>query len=716
MLVRCPRFSLARAALAWLLLTSGSVALASPDLPNLHVRVGPGRGSGKRQIEPAPPPPARPLPAAAAAPSPRREPERTHQLGKPPKVPRATLPDDARKLVINDRLRRSIAGGATADELDQGSDDPELLELAKAERQLFPHTFAVDERPGELPTPLASLAPAVSASGLPLGDAVTTAPRAPALDPWARGLSLPNIPVQLEQRTLDFVKFYRDSQRGRQLAESWARKAGRYVPAIQAELARAGLPTDLVWMSLIESGHNPTIRSPAGAAGLWQFIPETARCYGLTVDRWVDERLDPLRSTQAAAIYLSDLKSRFGSWELAMAAYNMGHYGLSRSVRRYNTNDFWRLTRLEAALPWETALYVPKILAIAIVMKNKRAFGLGDVPMDPAISFDTIYVPGGVPLAEIALSANVPEAALARMNPHFLSTLTPPPSREDPAHLWPVHVPRGLGARLPTRPEEWQKRAVARSSYRVRRGDTLANVAERLRGTPEELAALNRLDNDARLIPGSALLVPGTFGVVAAEGERLPPREDAESVVVLPPSRFSYTDRERVFYRVLPGDTLEALAAAFGVRPEEIVLWNGLDEQARLQSEMVLSIFVRRGAEPSGVRFARERNAGKRLEAGSPSFLSHFQAEEGRQRLSIAARDGDTLLAIGRRYGLSAGMMERINHRARSERLAEGTPVIVYAKMGPVEASQVFSRAPDPLPPVDPPHPAALPEVSVATQ
>jgi membrane-bound lytic murein transglycosylase D len=165
---------------------------------------------------------------------------------------------------------------------------------------------------------------------------------------------------------------------------------------------------------------------------------------------------------------------------------------------------------------------------------------------------------------------------------------------------------------------------------------------------------------------------------------------------------------------VLPGDTLEALAAAFDVRPEELVLWNGLDERARLQSEMVLSIFVRRGAELSGVRFARERNAGKQLEAGSPSFLAHFQAEEGRQRLSLSAREGDTLQAIGRRFGLSGGMMERINHRSRNERLKEGTAVVVYAKIGPIGSEQILSRAPDPLPPVDPPAPSALPVAPVA--
>jgi membrane-bound lytic murein transglycosylase D len=703
------RHKVTRAALVGGLLLCAESVLGSPNLANLHVRVGPGRGAGKRQVEAiAPRPPA--SPAASV----KREPERSHKLGKPPKVPRATLPEDASKTAINDRLRRSIAGSATIDDFDDASDDPELLELSRAERQLFPEAFGarrIDH--DELPTPLASSAPSVSASGLPLGAPTQSWQRAPVREPWPQGLSLPNIPVQLEQRTLDFVKFYRDSERGRQLAESWARKAGRYVPAIQAELARAGLPTDLVWMSLIESGHNPTIRSHAGAAGLWQFMPETARCYGLTVDRWVDERLDPLRSTQAAAIYLSDLKSRFGTWELAMAAYNMGPYGLTRSVRRYNTNDFWRLSRLEAALPWETALYVPKILAIAIVMKNRRTFGLGDVPMDPAINFDTIYVPGGVPLANIATELGMPEAALAAMNPHFLSTLTPPASRDESVHLWPVHVPGGAAATLSERPRNWQEQAIVRGTYRLRLGDTLQNVAERLRGTPEELAELNQIDDGERLAPGSVLLVPATFGVAATEGERLPPREDIESVVVLPPSRFSYSDRERVFYRVLPGDTIEAVAAAFRVRPEELVLWNGLDEQARLQSEMVLSVFVPRAAELRGVRFARERNAGKRLEAGSPSFLSHFEGEQGRQRLTLSAREGDTLAAIGRRYGMSGGSMERINHRARNERLKEGTPVVVYAKQGPALSAQVLSRAPDPLPPIDPPHPAALPSAPI---
>jgi membrane-bound lytic murein transglycosylase D len=625
-------------------------------------------------------------------------------------VPRATLPGDAVRSAANERVRRSIAGGVTASDLALGQGDPELLALRQAERRLFPASLNASESrwDAELPRAVVHAGPRLSASGLPLAnDIFAPVPAAPA-GAWPEGLNLPNLPVALEQRTLDFVKFYRDAERGRSIAETWARKCGRYVPAVQAELARAGLPIDLVWMSLIESGHNPTIRSPAGAAGLWQFIPESARFYGLTVDRWVDERLDPLRSTQAAAVYLSDLYQRFGTWELVMAAYNMGHYGLTRAIRKYNTNDFWRLARLEAALPWETALYVPKVLAIAIVMTNKVAFGLGDITPDPALSFDTVYVPAGVPLASIAEQAGLAEDVIAALNPQYLSERTPPASAEDPEKLWAVHVPFGHGNSITRRLAEHQLMRDRHATYHVRVGDTLTGIAERLRGSEQELMALNQLEAGAPLPAGSTLLVPASF-VQPSRNLELTAREDSESVVVVPPLRFQYGERERVFYRILPGDDLERLAEAFQVSPEDLVVWNSLDARAKLHADMVLQVFVARGVDFPGVRYARERNAGKRLDAASPSFIAHFEAEQGRQRLQILAREGDTLHSIGRRYGMSAGSMERINHFSRTRRLGEGTPVVVYAKYGPAAKEVLLSRAPDPLPPLDPPHPAALP-------
>lgn len=640
--------------------------------------VGPGRGNGVRRVD-------------------RWLNERSLN------VSRAGPADESgRRLAAEDSLS-STAPVATLD------DDPQLQALSEAERRLFPRSASLSDSLLDpwLPVRLERAGPSLSASGLPLSMALSPVERT-APQTWPRGLSLPNLPVGFEQSTLDYVKFYRDSRRGRAIVEAWARKSGRYSRAIQAELARAGLPTDLVWMSLIESGHNPTIRSPAGAAGLWQFIPESARTYGLTVDRWVDERLDPLRSTQAAVGYLDDLYRRFGTWELAMAAYNMGHYGLMRTIRKYNTNDFWRLSRMEAALPWETALYVPKVLALAIVMHNKRAFGLGDVSPDPAVSFDTIYVPAGVPLASIAKGAGVSESAIASLNPQYLSARTPPPSDTDPDRRWAVHVPEGQGVAISERLARADIDRFSHATYRVRVGDTLASIAQRLRGSETQLRALNRIRYNERLEPNTLLIVPRGW-VQTASGQPLPPRRDREPWVVVQRQRFRYPSSERVFYRTLPGDDVETLARAFEVRPEDIVLWNGLDSRAKLQSDMALSVYLPRGAVRSAVRYAREPDTGKQLEAGTTSFFSHFEGEQGRERLRIMSREGETLQSIGRRYGLSPGTMERINHFSRNVRLAAGTPVVVYAEHGPTPMEMLLSRAPAPLPPVDPPYPGALP-------
>jgi membrane-bound lytic murein transglycosylase D len=671
-------------------------AATKPASKGPNPRVGPGKGAGQRRLEP-PPVPGSTLAAEGA-----------HRVGRPPKQPSPTLPPDVERSEPSERARRSIAGGATSADLQIGTDDPELRALREAERALFPHAPAGDARglEGGLPVALDAAGPDLSASGLPLsavGARRQTFAEPEPLGAWPSTLALPNLPVVFERRTLGYMKFYRDTDRGRSIAQQWARKMGRYTAALQTELARAGLPTDLVWLSLIESGHNPTIRSPVGAAGLWQFMPESARLYGLTVDRWVDERLDPLRSTQAAIRYLSDLKSRFGTWDLAMAAYNMGHFGLTRVITKYNSNDFWRLSRLEAALPWETALYVPKILAIAVVMRNKAQFGLADVPPDPPVSFDTVYLPSGVPLDTIAEQAGISRDALESLNPQLLSGLTPPAEGDPSKQLWPVHVPRGSGDLVAARFAKYEPATRARL-VRARQGDTWETIAYRCRASEDELRAHNRARSDELLVPGSLLLVPPS-------GAPDKPPPDVEDVIVSGPERFRYEGHERVFYRVVAGDDLAEVARAFRVDAGDLVLWNALDERASLQVGMVLQLFVPEGVELSGVRFAREEHAGKRLLAGSTSFIAHFEGEQGRQRLELRAREGETLASIGRRYGLSAGMMERINHFWRGEVLNDGAPVVVYAKHGPQLREMFVSRAPDPLPPLDPPHPTALPNL-----
>lgn len=667
-------------------------------------QVGPGSGSGARSV-----PNGSAQGSSSASKtgksSPKTAGDGAHRIGRPPKSPRATLPAGVSPVEADPVERRKVAAGLTRSQRSQPVDDAELNSLRRAERVLFTRSLQ-GFRPG---FDLAKLEPKSQARGLPpLAEAVPSATLSQAADlEWLRSLQLPDFPVRLTDRVVRYLKFYRDSKRGKAIARAWAAKSGRYTAAMRAEIARAGLPRDLVWLSLVESGHNPTIVSPAGAAGMWQFIPASARAYGLTVDRWVDERLDPQRATVAAAQYLSDLHQRFGSWDLAMAGYNMGHGGLARAIRKYNTNDFSRLITYEAGIPLETTLYVPKIAAIAIVMNNRRAFGIDHIKPDPAVSFDTVFVDPGVELKVVAKAAGIPIESLRSMNPQYRLGRVPPPApatekgsqsstQRERRPRWSVRVPRGLGRRAT------QLLAKARlgtrfGSFVVRHGDTLATVAHRRKTTTKTLASLNQLRVSSRVEAGMVLLAPRL-----KNGEKL--RADVEEAVVVPPSPVSAGGRRRVFYRVLSTDTLQGVAHAFGVSQRELATWNNLLTDAKLQSGMSLQVLVPPSADLSGVRYVLPKNT-QLLTAGSEAMVSHFEAQNGRKRLVVLARQGDTLRTIGKRYGMSTGMMERINRFSRREKLTKGTRVIVYAKAG--RSAKDTRRKP--LAKVKAPVPSALP-------
>src|SRR6185295_11405387 len=207
-------------------------------------------------------------------------------------------------------------------------------------------------------------------------------------------------------------------------------------------------------------------------------------------------------------------------------------------------------------------------------MKNRRAFGFADVQPDAPLSFDTVFVGSGVPLSRVAQQAGVAENVIKELNPQYLKARTPPLSAGESPRLWPVYVPEGQGASVTRRLAEAEAAADEYAGVRVRVGDSVASIAQRLRGSEAELRVLNRLEPNERLRAGCTLLVPQSW-LSSEQGRPLAPLEDAEGVVVLPPFRFYYTDRERAFYRTLPGDDLDALASALQVRRDDLVVWNG---------------------------------------------------------------------------------------------------------------------------------------------
>jgi hypothetical protein len=197
------------------------------------------------------------------------------------------------------------------------------------------------------------------------------------------------IPVVLNDRVIHYMVYFQNE--GRRSFSIWLERSGKYIPLMKNILSQRGMPTDLVYLAMIESGFNVKAESHAAAVGPWQFIKPTATRYGLRVDVWVDERMDPKKSTVAAADYLSDLYAMFQSWELAAAGYNCGEDRVQAAIDKYQINDFWQIS--EYTLPTETKNYVPKLMAALIIARSPEKYGFVGIDYHEAAFYETVMVP-----------------------------------------------------------------------------------------------------------------------------------------------------------------------------------------------------------------------------------------------------------------------------------------------------------------------------------
>ncbi|HPI40607.1 MAG TPA: lytic transglycosylase domain-containing protein [Pseudobdellovibrionaceae bacterium] len=231
-----------------------------------------------------------------------------------------------------------------------------------------------------------------------------------------------DIPVSYNPNVAKWISYYQG--RGRKWYREWLERSFKYLPYLQKELRRAGVPTDLAYMVMVESGFSFHAESTADAVGPWQFIESTGKRYGLNVSWWLDERKDIAKSTQAAIRYLQDLYRDFGSWYLVAASYNMGENGLRRRIQKYHTNDYWRLVQLKA-LPEETREYVPKILAAMLIAKAPSLYGFRDIEQPAPMDFEYVTVAGGVDLNQLADFLNVTRKSLKDLNAELLVAYVP---------------------------------------------------------------------------------------------------------------------------------------------------------------------------------------------------------------------------------------------------------------------------------------------------
>jgi hypothetical protein len=242
------------------------------------------------------------------------------------------------------------------------------------------------------------------------------------LKKWDQTLKT-DVPVARNKEVKAYLVYF--STERKRVIQNYLARSTRYLPLIQEIFQEHGLPEDLAFLAMIESGFNPYAYSPAHAAGMWQFISGTARRYGLEINNYVDERRDPVKSTHAAAKYLLDLYKQFGSWYLAAASYNCGENRVQREIDSSNHKNFWELSANQC-LPNETKNYVPQMIAATIIAKNPEKFGFTHIPYMPPLQFDTVKVNEPTSVRAISVACNVPPEEISLLNPELRKGTTPP--------------------------------------------------------------------------------------------------------------------------------------------------------------------------------------------------------------------------------------------------------------------------------------------------
>lgn len=397
-----------------------------------------------------------------------------------------------------------------------------------------------------------------------------------------------DIPIVINDQVESFIEYFRTTHR--KPFALWLQRSGRYIPMMKEVLKANGLPEDLVYMALIESGFNPKAYSRRRASGPWQFITRTGKRYGLEVDWWIDERRDPEKSTIAAARHLKDLYDQFSCWYLAAAGYNAGAGKISRAIQRYRTEDFWELTK-HKYLKRETRHYVPKMIAAALIAKEPEKYGFIDIEYDEPIRYEKVTVTDATDLKVIARLCDVDYETIKALNPELKMWCTPP-HRPD----YEVKIPVGTREKfLQNFSQLDPSERITFRQHQVRQGDTLSTIARRYGIKKEPIMEVNDFKSPRQLRAGSSIIIPIPADRALARDERggmetriAKKRAKAPKQVVVAEVRGPFKE---IRYVVKEGDTLWDIALMYNLRIADIRRWNNLrGNTIRPKDELLLRI------------------------------------------------------------------------------------------------------------------------------
>lgn len=467
------------------------------------------------------------------------------------------------------------------------------------------------------------------------------------------------IPHVMNKKVQLAIKYFTQTPRGRRVMERWIQRSGKYEKLIKSILKKEGVPEDLFYLAMIESGLNPRARSYARAAGIWQFIRSTGRAYGLRSGFWFDERLDVVKSTYAAAKHLKNLYQDFEDWYLALAGYNYSPRKLKRKMRYYNASEFWEIKRL----PRQTRNYVPTFLAARYIAKNPEKFGFF-VEKDAPITFDTVHVSESIDLGVIADLVDTTYKAIRELNPAILRWVTPPDVRD-----WVLYLPEGTKEKFKEgykKIPESQKRHYVR--HKVRYGETLSHLSYRY-GVPIWLIKRTNHLRSNLIRVGQNLIIPvpkykkayystiSTRKVVHRKKRKLPVEKG----------------KVKLTYLVKEGDNLFDISRKYGVTVSKLRYWNGLQYRRYIYPGQKLYIWV--PEEFAKIKQSPEENASNALALADHS--KNQKEDSGKQKIIHIVKSGDTLWEIAKKYKISITSIKKWNNK-KTNKIKPGEELVIY--------------------------------------
>ncbi len=467
-----------------------------------------------------------------------------------------------------------------------------------------------------------------------------------------------DFPITINKQVQMYLNLFQTKHR--KYYSRWLARSSKYVPYIQEELKKAGLPLDLAYLAMIESGYNPSAYSHAHAAGLWQFIKGTGRNYGLQINSWVDERRNPEKATKSAIAYLSNLYNEFDDWYLAVAAYNAGEGKIGRAIKRYKTHDFWELAQYKY-LKLETKRYVPKLIAAIIISKDPEKYGFTNVKYQKPVLYDEYAVPPLTNISAIALACNASVKTLEQLNNELRKNVTPPGSSK-----YVLRIPQGTKQILTQNlPRVHPVVATAYKTHVIKRGENLTSICRKYKLNKTTLLKANNI-RTGKLVVGKHLRIPHrtTKYVLLKEGES-------------PRSRFASatTGGKLILHTIRNGESLSKIAKNYRVTPEIIMQWNGLHSVHKIRAGNQLALYI-----DDNPQIQVSSHTSKSV--NKPFILADNKKQKPSSRSTpdiytyYRVKNGDSLWTIARKFKVSTFNLKRWN-KLRTNMIRPGKQLII---------------------------------------